>query len=199
MKRILLVFLLAPFLLQAQSEFSVLGKEIVPFEMHSVNKGILTFDSFPNAKGFAIVFFCNHCPMAKLYDERIQELERNFSGQGVYVIAVNPMYSLVYEEESWKEMMKRASRMNYIVPYVQDGSQEIARQFNAQHTPQAFVIWKEENHWVVRYEGSFDDNGEHPQSATPFVAHAITDLLQGKSVSIPQSESFGCRIFYRKN
>jgi hypothetical protein len=105
---------------------------------------------------------------------------------------------LVYEEESWNEMVKRASRMNYIVPYVQDGSQEIARQFNAQHTPEAFVIWKEENHWIVRYEGSFDDNGEHPQSATPFVANAITDLLQGKSVSMPQSESFGCRIFYRK-
>jgi len=198
MKRILLVFLLAPFLLQAQSAFSVLGKEIVPFEMHSVNKGKLAFDSFPNARGFAIVFFCNHCPMAKLYDERIQELERNFSAQGVHVIAVNPMDSLVYEEESWKEMVKRASRMKYVVPYVQDGSQDIARQFNAQHTPQAFVIWKERNHWIVQYEGSFDDNGEHPQSATPFVANAITDLLKGKSVSMPQSESFGCRIFYRK-
>jgi hypothetical protein len=133
-----------------------------------------------------------------LYDERIQDLERKFSSQGVHVIAVNPMDSLVYEKESWKEMVKRASRMNYVVPYVQDGSQEIARQFNAQHTPQAFVIWKEEKHWIVRYEGSFDDNGEHPQSATPFVANAITDLLQGKSVSMPQSESFGCRIFYRK-
>lgn len=198
MKRILLAFLLTPFLLQAQSEISVLGKEIVPFEMHSVNKGKLTFDSFPNAKGFAIVFFCNHCPMAKLYDERIQDLEQNFSAQGVHVIAVNPMDSLVYEEESLKEMLKRASKKNFVVPYVQDGSQEIARQFNAQHTPQAFVIWKEGNRWFVKYEGSFDDNGEHPNSATPFLKNAVSDLLEGKPVTTPQTESFGCRIFYRK-
>jgi len=198
MKRILLIVFLAPILLHAQGEFSVLGKEVIPFEMHSVNKGILTFDSFPNAKGFAVVFFCNHCPMAKLYDERIQNLEREFSGLGVHVIAVNPMDSLVYEEESWKEMVKRANRMNYVVPYVQDGSQDIARQFNAQHTPEAFVIWKEEGQWFVKYEGSFDDNGEHPKLAKPFLANAITDLLQGKAVAMPQSESFGCRIFYRK-
>lgn len=199
MNRILFIIFLAPFLLQAQSKFSVLGKEIVPFEMHSVNKGNLDFNSFPDAKGFAIVFFCNHCPMAKLYDERIQELERNFSSKGVHVIAVNPMDSLVYEEESWKEMVQRAKGKNFIIPYVQDGSQEIARQFSAQHTPEAFVIWKEGHHWFVRYEGSFDDNGAYPKLATPFVANAITDLLKGNSVSMPQTESFGCRIFYRNN
>jgi hypothetical protein len=198
MKRILIIFLFLPFLTHAQSEFSVLGKEILPFEMRSVNKGNLNFDSFPNAKGFAVVFFCNHCPMAKLYDERIQDLERKFSSRGVHVIAVNPMDSLVYEEESWKEMVKRASRMNYVVPYVQDGSQDIARQFNAQHTPEAFVVWKEGNRWFVLYEGSFDDNGEHPNSATPFLANAISDLLEGKPVTATQTESFGCRIFYRK-
>jgi len=198
MKRILVIFLFLPFLTHAQSEFSVLGKEILPFEMRSVNKGNLNFDSFPNAKGFAVVFFCNHCPMAKLYDERIQDLDRKFSSRGVHVIAVNPMDSLVYEEESWKEMVKRASRMNYVVPYVQDGSQDIARQFNAQHTPEAFVVWKEGNRWFVQYEGSFDDNGEHPNSATPFLANAISDLLEGKPVTTPQTESFGCRIFYRK-
>lgn len=198
MKRILLFVFFVPLLVQAQNEFSVLGKEIFPFEMHSVNKGKLTFDSFPNAKGLAVVFFCNHCPMAKLYDDRVQELERNFSAQGVHVLAVNPMDSLVYEEESWKEMVKRASKKNFVVPYVQDGSQDIARQFNAQHTPQAFVIWKEGNRWFVKYEGSFDDNGEHPNSATPFLANAIRDLLEGKPVTTPQTESFGCRIFYRK-
>lgn len=198
MKRILLFVFFVPLLVQAQNEFSVLGKEIFPFEMHSVNKGKLTFDSFPNAKGFAVVFFCNHCPMAKLYDDRIQELERNFSAQGVHVLAVNPMDSLVYEEESWKEMVKRSSKKNFVVPYVQDGSQDIARQFNAQHTPQAFVIWKEGNRWFVKYEGSFDDNGEHPNSATPFLANAVSDLLEGKPVTTPQTESFGCRIFYRK-
>ncbi len=198
MKRVLAIFLFLPFLLQAQTEVSVLGKEILPFEMHSVNKGNLNFNSFPNAKGFAVIFFCNHCPMAKLYDKRMQELDQKFAVQGVHVLAINPMDSLVYEEENWKEMVKRASRNKFVVPYVQDGSQEIAKQFQAQHTPQAYVVWKEEGRWFVRYEGSFDDNGEHPDSATPFLANAISDLLEGKPVTAPQTESFGCRIFYRK-
>ena len=197
MKRILLIVFLAPILLNAQDGFSVLGKEIIPFEMHSVNKGTLTFDSFPNAKGFAVVFLCNHCPMAKLYDERIQNLEREFSGQGVHVIAVNPMDSLVYEEESWKEMVKRANRMNYVVPYVQDGSQDIARQFNAQHTPQAFVIWKEENKWIIKYNGAIDNNAEHPDKAKSYISEAVDQILNHNLVLNPKTDSFGCKIFYR--
>jgi hypothetical protein len=43
-----------------------------------------------------------------------------------------------------------------------------------------------------------DDNGEEPEKATPFIANALDDLLAGKTVSMPETASFGCRIFYRK-
>jgi len=34
--------------------------------------------------------------------------------------------------------------------------------------------------------------------AKNFIAMAVNDLLANKPVSMPTTESFGCRIFYRK-
>ncbi len=56
----------------------------------------------------------------------------------------------------------------------------------------------ENNEWVIKYKGAIDDNGEHPKQAKAFIANAVNELLQYKPVSTPQSQSFGCRIFYRK-
>jgi len=52
--------------------------------------------------------------------------------------------------------------------------------------------------WVVKYSGAIDDNGEDPKNAKPLLGNALDDLLAEKPVREPQTESFGCKIFYRK-
>lgn len=70
--------------------------------------------------------------------------------------------------------------------------------FNAEYTPQAFIIWKENNKWVAKYSGAIDDNGKHPEKATSYIANTVDELLNNKPVSNPKTQSFGCKIFYRK-
>ena len=177
---------------------SVFGTEINDFSLKNVDNADISLSQFKEAKGFIIVFTCNHCPFAKLYSQRYNDLNEKYKALGVPLIAINSMDSLVYEEESFDEMQLKAQSEKFNFPYLQDGSQCVGKNFNAEHTPQAYVIWKENDKWVIKYSGSVDDNGENPKKATPFIANAVNELLKNKAVSEPITESFGCRIFYRK-
>lgn len=73
----------------------------------------------------------------------------------------------------------------------------VGKNFGAEHTPQAFVIWKVDNQWIIKYTGAIDDNGEHPELAHSFIANAVDELLKNQPVSMPETASFGCKIFYK--
>jgi len=173
-------------------------KEIPGFSLRNVDNRIVSLTDFPEAKGFVVIFSCNHCPFAKLYTQRLNDLNARYKLLGVPLLAVNSMDTLVYEEETFDLMQARVRAENFNFPYLQDASQAVGKTFGAEHTPHVFVIWKENGKWLVKYGGAFDDNGEEPAKATPFVGNAIDDLLKGKAVRQSETESFGCRIFYRK-
>jgi peroxiredoxin len=177
---------------------SSVNKIISNFELRNVDGKLLNINNIDNAKGFIVVFTCNHCPFAKLYPQRFNDLNSKYKALGVPLIAINSMDSLVYEDETFALMQAKSKESNFNFAYLQDATQSVGKQFGAEHTPHAFIIWKENNNWIIKYSGAIDDNGEHPELATPFIANAVDELLQSKPVSKPETESFGCRIFYRK-
>jgi peroxiredoxin len=177
---------------------SSINKMVLDFSIKNVNGKMISTNKYKNAKGFIVVFTCNHCPFAKLYSKRLNNLYAKYSKLDVPLLAINSMDSLVYEEETFELMKQKAKKDKFNFPYLQDANQTIGKLFGAEHTPTAYVIWKEKNHWTIKYVGSIDDNGEHPEKATPFISNAVEELLQNKNVTESETESFGCRIFYRK-
>ena len=173
-------------------------KSIQPFALRNVDGTIWCLDSQNSAKGFIVIFTCNHCPFASLYPSRFNALQAEFAPKGVPVIAVNSMDSALYEDESFVKMQAKAKVDGFVFPYLQDASQAVGKQFGAEHTPQCYVIWKENGKYLVKYSGAIDDNGEDAAKAHSFVAAAVKDLLSNKPVTQPQTESFGCRIIYRR-
>jgi peroxiredoxin len=178
--------------------FSPIGTTINDFSLRNTDNTDVALSQYKDAKGFIIIFTCNHCPFAKLYSPRLNDLNKKYKPLGVPLLAINSMDSVMYEEESFEKMQEKVASDKLNFPYLQDSNQCVGKSFDAEHTPQAFVIWKENGNWVVKYSGSVDDNGEHPKKAMPFIANAVDDLLKNKPVSLPQTESFGCKIFYRK-
>lgn len=158
----------------------------------------VSLEQYTQAKGFIVVFTCNHCPFAKLYSKRLNDLNAKYLPLGVPLLAINSMDTVVYSNENLKAMAVQARKRQYNFPYLFDASQLIAKQFNAQHTPQAFVIWKTENKWEIRYSGAIDNNGAEPQKASKnYVSDCLESLLNFKQVAEPFTESFGCKIYYR--
>ena len=168
------------------------------FSLKNVNNKKVSLSSYKNAKGFMIIFTCNKCPMAKFYSERLNKLYTKYKSKGVYLLAINSMDTLAYAEESFELMQKKAKKDKLIFPYLQDKLQVVAKQFKATHTPQAFVIWKnKKGQFTIKYKGAIDDNAGDATNAKPFLANAVDELLNNKQVSETNTESFGCRIFFR--
>ena len=180
------------------TSFDIGIKTINDFSLRNVDGKFISLKDNEQAKGYIVIFTCNHCPFAKLYPSRINKLQETFAPLGVPVLAINSMDSVLYEEECFKFMQQKSSENKFTFPYLQDASQEVAKNFGAVNTPQAFVIWRDENRWVIKYKGAIDNNGESPELATNYIAIAVNELLSNKPLSNPTTESFGCKIFYRK-
>lgn len=169
------------------------------FSLMNVDGNKVSLANYKDAKGFIIVFTCNHCPFAKLYPPRLNELNNRFKPLGVPLIAISSTDTMMYEEDTYPNMVTKAKEEQFNFPYLFDEMQEVAKNFKAQKTPHAFVIWKENNNWVVKYNGAIDDNGMEPkQVSQQYVANAVNALLNGKPILTKETKSIGCQIAFRK-
>ena len=167
-----------------------IGKSIPDFSLLNIDSTRISFKTYPNAKGFIIVFTCNHCPFAKLYPERLNALNLKYSSLGVPLLAINSMDTAVYEEESFDLMRAKAIREKTNFPYLYDASQIVGKSFGADHTPHAFILCKENEQWIIKYSGAIDDNGEHAELANSYIENALTELLANKAISNAETASF---------
>jgi peroxiredoxin len=173
-------------------------KVVQNFSLKNVDGGMVSLNSYPDAKGFIVIFTCNHCPFAKLYPPRLNDLNDKYAKMGVPLIAISSTDTITYEEDVYGEMVKKARNEHFNFPYLFDGDQTVAKNFNAQKTPHAFVIWKEKGQWVVKYNGAIDDNGAEPENVeNPFVARAVDALLAGQEIAVKETKSIGCKIIFR--
>ncbi len=175
------------------------GKSVNDFSLMNTNGKNVGLKDYPNAKGFIIVFTCNHCPFAKLYPPRLNELNSKYQALGVPLIAISSTDTLLYEEDTYPMMVAKAKNEKFNFPYLFDEFQSVAKDFKAQKTPHAFVIWKENGKWIVKYSGAIDDNGAEPAKVkNRYVANAVDQLLAGKQVEVKETKSIGCQIILRK-
>jgi len=198
MKSALVISICILFIFVFGSFSLTLEKRVENFTLRNVNGKNVSTQDYKDAKGFIVIFTCNHCPFAKLYTNRFNDLNTKYSKLDVPLLAINSMDTLLYEEETFELMQQKAKKEKYNFPYLQDLTQVVGKLFEAQHTPMAFVIWKENNEWIIKYKGAVDDNGAHPKLANSYISKAVDELLNGKPVTNAETESFGCAIFYRK-
>jgi len=117
----------------------------------------------------------------------------------VQLIAINSMDTLAYEDEGFKNMQKKAKAESFNFPYLYDPLQIVAKNFKANRTPEAFVIWKQNNVWEIKYRGAIDDNGAEPEKVmNEYLKNAVNELLNNNIVYVQETASMGCSIYYRK-
>jgi peroxiredoxin len=171
---------------------------IKDFSLLNIDGKMVSLRNYADAKGFIVVFTCNHCPFAKLYPKRFNEMTAKYKKLGVPVIAISSTDTVTYEEDSYPLMVRKAKKEKYKFPYLYDNTQAVAKDFKADKTPHAYVIWKENNQYVVKYNGAIDDNGFEPKKVeNPYVMNAVDSLLANKNVSVKDTKSIGCKIYFR--
>lgn len=182
--------------LSAQGGYKV-GDVATDFKLKNVNEKVMGLSSFPEAKGYIVIFTCNHCPYSIAYEDRIIELNEKYAPLGFPVIAISSNSPKTFPADSFEKMQERAKDKNFTFPYLIDEEQAIYPIYGAVRTPHTFVLEKTEDGNVVRYIGAIDDNYEDADAVkTPYLANAVDFILAGEPENINPSftKAIGCGI-----
>lgn len=172
-----------------------IGDAVSDFKLKNIDDNFVSLEDYNDAKGFIIVFTCNHCPYAQAYQDRLIALDSKYKRKGYPVIAISPSNPELYPDDSFDEMKKRSKEVGYTFPYLFDDGQKIYPAFGATKTPQAFVVEKTDNGNIVKYIGAIDDNHEDVSSVKKaYIAEAVDALLTGQPVETTTTKAIGCGI-----
>jgi peroxiredoxin len=141
-----------------------------------------------------VVFTCNHCPYARAWHDRLADIADDYAPRGVHVLFVNSNDGERYPADSLDAMRRRVAEEEWTVPYLHDESQQVAREFGAETTPDVFVV---DTDMQVRYHGAPDQDHEDPSANGLWVREALDDVLSGIELRRPQTEPVGCSIKWR--
>lgn len=172
-----------------------IGDEAIDFSLKNIDDQMVSLANFPEAKGFIVIFTCNHCPYAVAYEDRIIALNNKYASLGYPVIAINPNDPTVKPEDSFDAMKVRAKEKGFTFPYLFDEGQKVYPVYGATKTPHVFILNKENNKNIVKYIGTIDNNYEDANAVTErYVETAVDALLAGKEIQQPTTVAVGCTI-----
>lgn len=146
-------------------------------------------------KGLLIAFICNHCPYVKAIAGRFSEDAQALQADGVNVIAVMSNDFHAYPDDAPPKMARFAAQHSFTFPYVVDESQEVARAYDAQCTPDFYGLNAD---GALQYRGRFDDAGlGDGRGRTPELLNAMRLVAQTGRGPEMQTPSMGCSIKWR--
>ena len=169
-----------------------IGDVATDFSLKNVDGSMFSLSDVKDAKGYIVVFTCNECPFAKMYENRLIKLQNEYAPQGYPVVAINPNVSEGNERESLEAMQKRAEEKEFPFVYLADEGQKIFPQYGAVRTPHVFLLDSERK---VQYIGTIDDNARSAEAVnTKYVENAIKALEDGKKPTPNFTKAIGCPV-----
>jgi peroxiredoxin len=176
-----------------------LGSSAPSFVLPGVDGKVHKLSDYSSSPVLVVVFTCDHCPIAQMYEQRIEKLYESYGKRGVAVVAIqgNDPKALTIDEldssdmsDTLDEMKARFAWKHLHYPYLYDGdTQSVTRAYGPQATPHVFIFDKSRR---LRYEGRFDDNYRIEKVKSEDARNAIDGLLAGQSVPVAHTAVFGC-------
>lgn len=171
------------------------GDIATDFSLKNTDNKMVSLQDYKTAKGFIVIFTCNHCPFAKAYEDRIIALDKKYSKLGYPVIAINPNNPDKQSEDSFDKMKIRAKEKGFTFPYLFDEGQKIYPQYGATKTPHVYLLQKTSKGNEVKYIGAIDDNYEDETAVkVKYLENAVNALLDNKEITVKETKAIGCSI-----
>lgn len=172
-----------------------IGDVATDFSLKNIDNKKVSLKDYKDAKGFIVIFTCNHCPYAVAYEDRIVALDKKYKKLGYPVIAINPNNPEKNKDDSFDKMIVRAKEKGFTFPYLFDEGQKIYPQYGATKTPHVYILEKTSKGNIVKYIGAIDDNYQDEKDVkVKYVEDAVDSLLKGKEVEVKTTKAIGCSI-----
>jgi thiol-disulfide isomerase/thioredoxin len=196
-------------LASAQDDAPVAARDVPPilkvgspapdFNLPGIDGKTHSLKDYASAKLLAIVFTCDHCPVAQMYEKRIKQLAADYGERGVTLVAINPndpkavhLSEMGHTDlgDTLPEMRLRAAYRKFNFPYLSDGAtQAVALKYGPTATPHVFLFDEKR---ILRYQGRIDNNAREELVVKHEARDAIDALLAGKPVAVENTPAFGC-------
>lgn len=173
-----------------------IGDTATDFKLENIDGSFVSLSDYKEAKGFIVIFTCNTCPYAVMYEDRINEIDQKFSTKGYPVIAINPNDPSIKSGDSFDAMKVRAKDKGFNFPYLFDAEQKVFPAYGATKTPHVYVLDK---NMKVQYIGAIDDNPRDAKMVEiNYIDNAIQAIEKGTTPNPATTKAIGCGIKYRK-
>ncbi len=171
------------------------GSKAPDFKLPAVDGKTYSLADARGRNGTVVAFICNHCPYVRTIIGRMVAEAEVLRALGIGTIAIMPNDTKSYREDSFDNMKAFAARHGFGFPYVIDETQEVAKAYGAQCTPDFFGFNAQDE---LQYRGRLD------ASRTTLVPNARRELFEAmRQVAesghgpAEQISSMGCSIKWR--
>ncbi len=149
--------------------------------------------SYSSLKGevTVVLFIATQCPISNGYNERMKAVYKDYSAKGVKFVFINSNST-----EPAAEVAEHAKKNGFAFPVFKDANNVVADRFNAQVTPEAFVM---DSSGTIRYRGYIDDSLNATRVQKQGLRTALDAVLAKQAVPSAETKAFGCTIKRRKS
>lgn len=154
-------------------------------------------NDYADKDAVVIIFTCNHCPYARAYVERISQIVSDYENKNVGFYAISSNDVSKYPEDAFEKMIPMGKLLNLDGKYLYDESQQVAKAFAAERTPEVFVFDQQKR---LVYHGAIDDNADYKnprQVSKTYLKDVLDAILSGKEVPEMETPAVGCTIKWK--
>ena len=173
---------------------TAIGDAAPDFRLPTTDGGEIALGDLAGAPA-VVAFWCNHCPYVRALEERFNDIAREYADRGVTTVAICSNDALSHPGDSFENMVVRAAEARYAFAYAHDESQEVARAYGAQRTPDVYVL---DAAGRVAYHGAIDDATEPDQARQAWLRDALDAVLEGGAPAVAETAPVGCTIKWRR-
>ncbi len=171
------------------------GWKASDFALPGTDGKTYTLTDVSGPKGTLIMFICNHCPYVTGAIERIVRDAGALMEHGIGVAAICSNDARTHPQDGFDRMVEFAAAHGFPFPYLHDESQQVARAYDAQCTPDFFGF---DADLGLQYRGRLDEGG---RQARPGARRELYEAMLGvaETGSGPESQtpSMGCSIKWK--
>ncbi len=183
-------FVLFPAVILSVLFFSTLSAgeitTVKDFTLPDYNGKSHSLSDYKDSKVIVAMFIATQCPVSNAYNTRMVKLYEDYHQKGIAFVAINSN-----KQESTEEIAKHARDHEFQFPVLKDKNNVIADEFNAQVTPEIYVL---NSKFEVLYHGRIDDSRREDDVKSKDLRQALDEILAGEKVSVTETKAFGCTI-----
>ena len=173
-----------------------LGSNLEKFNLlNTVSGDDFSSSELDERKPSLIMFICNHCPYVIHYHDEIKRLANDFDNT-INMVAISSNDVQEYPQDGPDKMRELWVDLGLSFPYLFDSTQEIAKKYKAECTPEFYLF---DNCERLVYRGRLDESSPNSgiEVSGQDLRDAINNLISGKEINSNQLPSMGCNIKWK--